>query len=344
LDLNKSLPAQKTFPYFVLLFCILFSSCNKNNGVAPPVNSFPPSILAGKYPNPLGPAGADPGAFFDGSNYYFYFTSGNGTGAMPIKWSPDLISFTDNGARIFPIGQFPAWVTGTSYWAPEINQINGKYVCYYAAIGISGWFKIGVSTATSPTGPFIDKGTALASNDNFSLIDPNFFHDSNTGKNYLLWKNNKNALTPAQPTQIVIQELSADGLNLIGNPTDLLTNNLSWEGAVIEAPSLIFRNGYYYIFYSGNNYGTDKYAIGVARSTSITGTYTKQVGPILQSNTRFDGPGGQSIVTNSSIAPYLIFYHARLRSNSSAGRLLMLDIITWGADNWPTVNDGTPHD
>jgi arabinan endo-1,5-alpha-L-arabinosidase len=64
--------------------------------------------------------------------------------------------------------------------------------------------------------------------------------------------------------------------------------------------------------------------------------------PILQSDNKFDGPGGQSIVTNSSIAPYLMFYHARLRSNTAAGRMLMMDKVIWLNDGWPSVNDGTP--
>lgn len=141
---------------------------------------------AGTYPNPLGPTGGDPGIIYNGSNYYYYSTSGNGTGAMPIKWSPDLFTWTDNGARIFPIGHFPAWVQAGDYWGPEVSYINGQYVCYYAAKGADGWFKIGVATAPSPTGPFTDKGSPLVSNASYSLIDPTFFHDPNTGKNYIL--------------------------------------------------------------------------------------------------------------------------------------------------------------
>ncbi|MES2372036.1 MAG: glycoside hydrolase family 43 protein [Bacteroidota bacterium] len=337
---------KKSIAPLSLLCVLLLAACGKNAGISPDNNGSTPPIntLGGGYPNPLATAGADPGSLYDNGKYYFYFTSGNGTGAMPVKWSSDLLSFIDNGARIFPLGQFPAWVTGASYWAPEVVVINGKYVCYYAAIGAGGWFNIGVATSATPTGPFTDKGTPLASNANFSLIDPTFFHDPNSNKNYILWKTNKNALTPAQPTQIVLQEVSADGLSLIGNATDLMVNDLAWEGAVIEAPSMLFRNGYYYIFYSGNNYGTDKYGVGVARSSTVNGSYTKLPAPILQSDSKFDGPGGQSIVTNSPIAPYLIFYHARIRSNTAAGRLLMLDKIDWGTNNWPTINDGTPHD
>lgn len=327
------------FFVFLTIGCSKKSDTQTNTGGS---GGTPPVVTSNLYHNPIGPAGADPGSLFDGTNYYFYFTSGNSTGAMPIKWSADLRTFTDNGTRVFPIGSFPAWVTSGNYWAPEVALINGKYICYYAANGSDGWFKIGAATAASPAGPFTDKGSPLVSNAEFSLIDPSFFRDTITGKNYLLWKNNTNALTPPQPTKIVMQELSADGLSLVGSSTDLLVNDLAWEGSVIEAPFMLYRNGYYYIFYSGNNYATDKYAVGVARSTAIGGPYTKMTNPILQSDANFDGPGGQSIVTNSPIEPYLMFYHARLRSNEAAGRMLMMDKVSWTSDGWPSINDGTP--
>ncbi len=327
-------------PAIVLLW-VFAAACKKQEDNTVPV---PPIPVVTNYPNPLGPLGADPGVLLANGTYYCYFTSGNSTGAMPIKWSNDLFNWTDNGARVFPTGQFPTWVNGGSYWAPEVYNVNGKYVCYYATKAADGWFKIGVATATNPSGPFNDKGSPLASNSSFSLIDPTFFRDSISNKNYILWKTNKNALSPPQQTEIVLQEISQDGLSLIGSANNILINDQAWEGLVIEAPSMMYRNGYYYLFYSGNNYGTDKYAVGIARSANIGGSYTKKSAPILISDTRFDGPGGQSIVTNSSIAPYLLFYHARLRSNPAAGRYLMMDEIKWGTDNWPTIHDGTPSD
>ncbi len=90
---------------------------------------------------------------------------------------------------------------------------------------------------------------------------------------------------------------------------------------------LIFKH----YFYSGNNYGTDKYAMGVARCTTIGGTYTKKGAPILVSDETFNGPGSGSIVSNSPIAPYLLFYHARLRSEVDGSRYLMMDRINWSA-------------
>ncbi|MDQ3683219.1 MAG: hypothetical protein M3352_09125 [Bacteroidota bacterium] len=46
------------------------------------------------YPNPLDPFGADPGVILANRTYCCYFTSGNSTGAMPIKWSSDLFIWT----------------------------------------------------------------------------------------------------------------------------------------------------------------------------------------------------------------------------------------------------------
>ncbi|MDQ3682125.1 MAG: family 43 glycosylhydrolase, partial [Bacteroidota bacterium] len=205
---------KKLLPAVTMLLLFLVTACEKQNEqntalVEEKVLTQEQDVVTeGTYPNPLGPLGADPGVILANGYYYFYCTSGNSTGAMPIKWSPDLFTWTDNGARVFPIGQFPTWVNGGSYWAPEVHYINGKYVCYYSAKGADGWFKIGVATAPGPTGPFTDKGSALVSNASYSLIDPTFFRDPTNGRNYILWKNNKNALDPPQQTQIVLREVS----------------------------------------------------------------------------------------------------------------------------------------
>ncbi|MEJ7828823.1 MAG: family 43 glycosylhydrolase, partial [Segetibacter sp.] len=165
---------KKMLPFIAVLWVVIAPGCQKKNsdpGISnKETNATINATTSGTYPNPLGPLGADPGVTYANSTYYFYCTSGNSTGAMPIKWSPDLFTWTDNGARVFPIGQFPAWVNGGSYWAPEVHYINGQYVCFYSAKGADGWFKIGMATAPGPTGPFTDKGTPLVSNPNYSLI------------------------------------------------------------------------------------------------------------------------------------------------------------------------------
>jgi arabinan endo-1,5-alpha-L-arabinosidase len=300
----------------------------------------------------------DPGVLRVGRFYYLYATSDQEqrNGAMPIYRSADLRNWTLVG-QIFPPGRLPSWSQRNGkiykFWAPEVRRIGNRYVAYYATIDRRNCdssadverrvcrFSIGVATAARPSGPFRDRGR-VATNPSFSLIDPSYFRDPRTGRQYLLWKDNTNA--QGKPTHIVLHDLRADGLRLgPGRSHRLITNDLGWEGRVVEAPTLVYRRGAYYLFYSGNNYATDHYAVGFARSNTVDRGYRKPGdlrGPILKSDRRFDGAGGQSILRVGG--QWLIFYHARLRQAHTAKRYLMLDRIWWDSIGLPHVNDGTP--
>ncbi len=52
--------------------------------------------------------------------------------------------------------------------------------------------------------------------------------------------------------------MSDNGLSVVGDKTQLITNTLSWEGPLVEAPWLIHVNGTYYLFYSANGYAGGK--------------------------------------------------------------------------------------
>ena len=58
---------------------------------------------------------------------------------------------------------------------------------------------------------------------------------------------------------------------MTGPLAPLFRNDKSWEGTVVEAPFMWKHGGKYYIFYSGNGYGSADYAIGYAVSTAIGG-------------------------------------------------------------------------
>lgn len=64
------------------------------------------------------------------------------------------------------------------------------------------------------------------------------------------------------PTPIWANQVSDDGLSLVGEKVELLSNNPnSWEGPLIEGPWVIKTGGYYYLFYSANGYATDKVVV-----------------------------------------------------------------------------------
>jgi beta-xylosidase len=139
---------------------------------------------------------------------------------------------------------------------------------------------------------------------------------------------------------IRVQELTADGLAFRGPPSEVLRNDLDWEGRLVEAPSVVKRRGRYYLFYSGGAYDTPGYALGVARSTSPTGPFEKRGEPILRTGKRWQGPGHNCIVTLED-SDYIL-YHAWEGARFRDVRPCLLDRVTWGDEGWPAINDGRP--
>lgn len=64
--------------------------------------------------------------------------------------------------------------------------------------------------------------------------------------------------------------------------TELIRNDLPWEGSLVEAPWMLRDepSGQYFLFYAGN--GAQSYTIAVARASSIRGPYTKLGVPIMK--------------------------------------------------------------
>ena len=76
-----------------------------------------------------------------------------------------------------------------------------------------------------------------------------------------------------QPTPIWAQKLSEDGTKLVGEMKELLRNDAPWEKQLVEGPFVLRRNGYFYMFYSGNGCcgAGCNYALGVARAKQLLG-------------------------------------------------------------------------
>ncbi len=295
-----------------------------------------------KYRNPLGPTCADPGVVrIPGANGPTFWAACTGKG-FPLYSSKDLVTWKRKG-QIFTAATKPTWANG-NWWAPEVHRVGGNVVAYYTAFSPSrNKMCIGAATAKTMAGPFKDLGRPLVCDSKVSLIDANV-HRAADGKRYLYYKTDGNALRPQKKTIIYGHELRADGLGFVGKRRALLRNTLAWEGDVVEAPWVIRRGKYYYLFYSGFRYCNATYGVGVARSKSPLGPFTKRSAPILKSNAKWTGPGHNSIVRTNGRA--WIVYHAWQGAHDCSdpgtpGRKLMLDPITWKG-GWPTVRSGKP--
>src|SRR5215212_1099310 len=296
-------------------------------------------VIAGDFP--------DPSVIRAGRDYWATATTGDWAPSFPILHSTDLINWRVAGA-VFP--KPPAWAKG-DFWAPEITEDRGRYFVYYTARRDDGPKKVGtlcvaVATAPSPSGPYTDHGPLvcqISERGGVGSIDAYFVRDE-AGGPYLVWKADGNDAEPDQPTSIFAQPLSEDGTKLVGKRKEILRNTAPWERHVTEGSAIIRRGGWFYHFYSGNaccGRGCD-YALGVARSRKLLGTWEKHpANPILDENAAWQCPGHGSIVTTADGRDFLL-YHAYRKGGGafSLGREALLDEIKWNEDGWPSINGG----
>jgi arabinan endo-1,5-alpha-L-arabinosidase len=117
------------------------------------------------------------------------------------------------------------------------------------------------------------------------------------------------AILAAMRTPIRAQRLAPDGTSFIGEPTEVLVNDLEWEGHLIEGPWVTRQQGRYWLFYAGNDFCTPRYGIGVAVADHPLGPYVKQPEPLLRTSRSWWAPGHASVAPGADGGPQL-FFHA----------------------------------
>jgi beta-xylosidase len=251
----------------------------------------------------------DPTVLHVGNTFFAYATN-SVEGNIAIIESTDLTTWSVVGNAL---PNLPGWVTPGATWAPGVLQVGGSFDLYYSAKVAgpgNGEECISVATATQPQGPFIDSSTApLECQSSLGgSIDPSPFVDA-SGTPYLQWKS---IGTGGQPATIWSQQLDSAGTGFAtapgSTPVAMIVADQPWEAGVVEAPDLIVNAGRYYLFYSGNNWDSADYAIGVATCAGPLGPCTKPSSqPILASSPNVQGPGGESVFTDASGASWIAF-------------------------------------
>ena len=318
--------------------------------------SLPASLTSGFYTNPVIPNAdtPDPGVAYDPVTklYWVANTGGDGGDAcFALQSSPDLATWTPRGYA-FPTR--PSWIIN-SCWAPELHFINNTWLMYYVGRATNGLLSVGVAVSSSGAinGPYNDPNNAPLVQDTGSKaqgqIDPTVAIDHVTNITYLIWKSDGNA--DGLPTPIRIHALSSNGTALAPkmgdwHNTQLITNDLFWEGSIVEAPWVVFHSATYFLFYSANSYG-NSYAVSVARSSNLAGPYVKLGIPILRNATEssppFQAPGHCSVIQAIDGTTVMI-YHAWTGAER-AQRHVMIDAIEWngksgGFNDWPALANG----
>lgn len=296
---------------------------------------------ASAYPNPGTVTGAtvvhDPTMIRTSAGRYLVYGTGGGLG---YKTSTDRIAFTA-GSDAFTTK--PSWWSSyaTEAWAPDISYHGGKYLMYYA-VSTFGSNKSAIGVAGSSTGlpgSWTDYGTVYTSttSSDYNAIDPNLFVDDD-GKWWLSFGSWWTGLK-------MIQIDPSSGKQLSSNTTRYSIAARPTGTKAVEAPYIVKRNGYYYLFASYDTCcaGTSStYKVKVGRATSVTGPYYDKSGvamtnnggtPVLESHGRYIGPGGQSIMNDSD--GDLIVYHY-YDGNDNGTPKLGINLLNWSS-GWPVA-------
>src|SRR5271169_1100545 len=268
----------------------------------------------------------DPSIAKDRDTWYLFTTTppdSKTTDQFPIRCSKDLVHWKACG-YVFP--EIPAWIKQLSpktkeLWAPDISFFDGKFHLYYAystfGVNTSGIALLTNKTLNpeSPDYHWLDEGLVLQSRaeDDFNAIDPNLILDEK-GQAWLsfgsFWSgikmvklDRKTGKPSSEDTQIY-SLASRPKPEQFDPPKPGLPPNYQ----AIEAPFIVHKGDYYYLFVSYDLCcrGTKStYRTMVGRSRDVTGPYLDSAGkkmsegaatPLLHANQKWFGPGGQSIL------------------------------------------------
>ena len=275
----------------------------------------------------------DPHVIKVGDTYYAYATNATSRNVQTAS-STDLVNW-----KLLP-DALPApgpWARlgGGYVWAPEVMEIDGKYLLYYTARDkASNRQCVGVAIADKPNGPFKDSSDKafVCQADEGGTIDASPFRDGD--KLYLYYKNDGNCCSIT--TRLYVQEMAPDGLSLVGEPTSLVQNDKLWEGRVVEAPTMWKHEDKYYLFYSGNDYAGPPYAVGYANCESPTGPcQDAEENPILASRMTEKplviGPGHQTLLLDDDGETWMVYHVWEVTSAGLRGsrRFMWIDKVEW---------------
>ncbi len=296
------------------------------------------------FSNPIIPKSVPDPTVIKADDGYFYLYGTEDTYNMPIYRSQNLTDWTFIGTA-FTDNTRPRTVKPFAkkgkMWAPDINYINGQYVLYYT-IGLWGeeWDSgVGVATAPSPEGPFIDHGKLIDSREIGVQNSIDQFYIEDGGKKYLAWGSFHG---------IYIIQLTDDGLGIMpGARKQKICGNQS-EGSYI-----IKRKGYYYYF---GSVGTccegakSTYHVMYGRSKSLFGPYLTKSGErildgkydtLIKGNDFVAGPGHNAEFVEDDKKQTWIIYHGYLRQEPKKGRMVFMSQVKWKG-GWPYVDGGVP--
>lgn len=289
----------------------------------------------------------DPSVVKEGNTYYLFSTRAG----ISVRCSSDLVRWRLCG-DVF--AHLPLWavqdVSGLrGLWAPDVSFFNGKYHLYYSASTFgSNRSSIGLVTNATldPANDgyrWIDQGKVIgsAASDDWNAIDPNVVLDE-AGQPWLsfgsFWSGIK--LRKLDPATGKLDPKDPSLYSLASRP------RTAGEPGAIEAPFIVRRDGYYYLFVSFDfccRGRESTYHLRVGRSRAVTGPYTDRDGKdmregggtlLLAGEGRWRGPGHCAILRDGNGDK--IVYHA-YDAEARGTPTLRISPLAWDERGWPVI-------
>jgi len=225
---------------------------------------------------------ADPAIFYTSGIYYLFGTvEGNSGNGFKVYVSKDQINWEDKGYALKKGDSFGE----KGFWAPQVFERKGSYSMAYVADE-----RIAIARSDSPMGPFVQSEKAMLEAP-VKQIDPFVFQDDD-GKVYLYH------VRLQQGNRLFVAEIKPDLSEILPETLkECISASENWENTtksgwpVAEGPTVIKRNGLYYLFYTANDFRNPDYAVGFATSNSPLGPWKKFEGNPILSRKNIDAYG-----------------------------------------------------
>jgi GH43 family beta-xylosidase len=296
------------------------------------------------YENPIVGSGQDPWVIF--YNDYYYLIQSQSGGLWITKSAKDNLTDLALSGTTTKVWTPPA--TGpdcTDLWAPELHQIDGHWIIYYAATTCDAnnanhrMFAL-QSTTDDPMGPYQDMGQVTDSNDRWAIDGTEFEY---RGQAYFVWSGWPGTVDGQQ--NLYIAKMS-DPFTLDGEGVLLSQPTYDWERQAMpinEGPEAIVKDDTVYLTFSASGSWTDDYCLGLLTGQGDDlldpAVWTKTPDPVFSKTADVFGPGHASFVSSPDGTQDWMVYHSALFSGAGWTRVIDTQQFTW-TDGRP--NFGTP--
>ena len=270
--------------------------------------------------NPLVRNRADAQVFRHDDGWYYMTGSVPEYDRLVLRRSRTLAGLTTAAERVLWRHEATGPTSGF-LWAPELHEIDGRWIMYFAA-GPSGGgedvfrirtYAVVCDGADPMTGNWSVLGQLRTPWDSFNLDSTVFTH---RGTRYMAWAQREPGIETN--SNLYLAPL-ATPLTLGAKPARLTIPELPWEirgFKVAEAPALLARNGRLFMTYSAS--ATDaRYCLGMLTARDDAdimdpAAWAKSPVPVMQTSPahRIYGPGHNSFTVDERGRDMLVF-HAR---------------------------------